>query len=358
MATLSPLRYILALSVLVLLFKTISGFSNSTFSFKNFGNGSNYESKLALYGDAKVVNGGSSVQITGFSSLRAGRIFYKKPIRLVGGNPMKFMSVSTRFTFSISPGNGDGLAFVVVPVGFPLAVFDGGSFGLLSGYKNRTFSVEFETLMDVKNGDLNGTHVGVDDSGLLSVKVGNVSSPDLVLNSGKKLQAWVDYEAGSKRLEVRLSEFGKMRPVDPLLSYPIDLSQMWKEREVFIGLSSSNGNSTQSCNLYSWSFKLRHVPQWMHSEPLDPKGLSNKPEYLSVPKKSDCFWRIIAALIFGTGCGALGVFFALFLCTIFGKRPPVVPEEYPPPSLGFVEYEKFKVVLDKAVDDGGNKLGV
>jgi hypothetical protein len=352
MATISPSRYILALSVLILLFKTISGFSNSTFSFKNFGNGSNYESKLALYGAAKVVNGGSSVQITGFSSSDSGRIFYKKPIRLVEGNgPMRTVSFSTHFTFSISPGNGYALAFVVVPFGVPLGVFDGGS-ELLSGHKNRTFGVEFKTFVDDKYGDLNGTHVGVDVSSPLSVKVGNVSSLNLVLNGGKKLQAWIDYEAGSKGLEVRLSELGEMRPVDPLLSSPIDLSYMWTEREVFIGLSSSHVNSTQKCNLYSWSFKLRSVPHWMHSQPVDPEGLSKKTEYLSVPKKSDCLWRIIAALIFGAGCGALGAFFVLFVWTLFGKRPPVVPEEYPPQPLGFVEYGKFTVIVEKAVEDG------
>ncbi|KAA8518982.1 hypothetical protein F0562_016244 [Nyssa sinensis] len=141
------------------------------------------------------------------------------------------LSFSTYFSFSMSPENGDGLAFVMVPVGFPLNVFDGGSFGFLGERKFRVLGFEFDTLMDDKYGDLNDNHVGIDLSSLVSVKASKVSSINLVLNSGEKLQAWIDYEVGSKRLEVRLTKFGEIRPVDPLLLYPIDLSQMWMEEE-------------------------------------------------------------------------------------------------------------------------------
>ncbi|GFY83718.1 concanavalin A-like lectin family protein [Actinidia rufa] len=353
MATVTSFRYISALSLLILFIKSVSADQNWSFAFKNFGNDSSFESKIALYGDAKVVNGGSSLEISGFSRLSAGRVFYKKPIKLFEENPKRTVSFSTNFTFSISPENGDGLAFVMVPVGFPSNVFDGGSFGLLSGNKNRIFGVEFDTWMDDKYGDLNGNHVGVDVNSLVSVKVGNVSSINLVLNSGKKLQAWIDYEAGSKRLEVRLSKLGEARPVDPLLLCPIDLSHIWKEEEVFVGLSSSSGNSSQRCNVYSWSFKLRLVPHWMHSQPLDPDSFSKKTKSPPAPNTRDCLLKVLAAMIFGTGIGALGAFFVLFVWTVFGNRRPVVPEEYSPRPVGF-EYENFKVVVDKATKDGKN----
>ncbi|CBI30447.3 unnamed protein product, partial [Vitis vinifera] len=174
------------------------------------------------------------------------------------------------------------------------------------------------------------------------ITVSNVSSIDLVLNNGERLNCWIDYEAGSKRLEVRLSKFGDIRPVSPFISHPIDLSEMWNEDEVYVGFSSSSGNSSQTCVVYSWSFNTRPVPHWMHSQPLDPKTLKEDMRPQTVHEKRACLLRVLAALIFGTGCGALGAFIALFLCTIFGNRRPVVPV---PEELCVVNSRSFCFVL-------------
>ncbi|CAK9158311.1 unnamed protein product [Ilex paraguariensis] len=353
MASFSTSRYFAALSFLILCFKTITADPNSSFSIKNFGKDSNFGSQISLYGDAKVVDDGLSVQITGSSISGAGRMMYKKHIKLVEGEPLKMLSFSTNFSFSLSPENGNGLAFVMVPIGFPLNVFDGGSFGLLgSERKTRFLCVEFDTSMDIKYGDVNDNHVGFDVDGFTSVKVSNVSSLNLVLNSGEKLQAWIDYEASSRRLEVRLNKLGELKPVDPLLSYPIDLSQMWNGEDVFVGLSSSSGNSSQKCNVFSWSFKLRRVPHWMHSQPIDPQTVVVKTKALTLHKRSDCVLRVLAVVIFGIGCGVFGVFMVLFLWTIFGNRRPVVPEEYAVHPVNELEYKKFNAVVDNAIQDG------
>lgn len=352
MAAFSTFRYLIVFYIPFLYFRTLTADAKSSFYFKNFTKDSNFESQLALYGDSKVVNGGLSVEITGSSISSAGRVLYKKPIKLLQGKPTSLVSFSSSFTFSMSRDNGDGLAFFMVPISFPVDVFDGGSFGLLGNRKIKVLIVEFDTSKDQKYGDVNGNHVGIDVSSFISVKVGNVSSISLVLNSGEKLQAWIDYEAGSKQLEVRLNKLGHMRPVEPLLSYSIDMSQMWKEDEVFVGLSSSNGNSLQKCNLYSWSFKPRQAPHWMHSEPLDPEAFMEETKAPKVHMRSDCFLRILSALIIGTACGALGAFFVLFAWTVFGgNRRPVVPEDYAMHPAEF-EYQKFKVVVDKHIEDG------
>lgn len=328
-----------------------------SFGFGNFGKDSNFESQLALYGDAKVVNDG--IQMSGSKGFSAGRILNKKPIKLVDGNPRTMVSFSMHFVFSLSRENGDGFAFVMLPVGYPFDVFDGGLFGLLGGRKMKFLAVEFDTFMDEKYGDVNGNHVGVDLSSFVSVKVRNVSSVKLgSMNSGEKLQSWIDYEASSKRLEVRLSKLGDIRPVDPLLSCPIDMSQMWKEDELFVGLSSSSGNSTQKCNIYSWSFKTRTTPQWMHSEPLDPQAFAVKKQEMKVQSRSDCALRILGALLMATGCGALGAFIVVIVWIILGSRRPVAPEDNPAVlehKKEFDEYKKFIVVVDKAMEDGKGK---
>ncbi|KAK1377474.1 Alpha-amylase inhibitor alpha subunit family protein [Heracleum sosnowskyi] len=344
-------RYIIFLPIFVICFDTLAADSRSSFYFKNFSKDSNFESQLNLYGDSKVGNDSLCVEITGSWFNSAGRVVYKKPFRLLEGKPSSLVSFSTYFSFSMSQDSGDGLVFFMVPVGFDLNEFDGGSFGLLGGTKMRFLSVEFDTFKDRKYGDLDDNHVGIDVDGFVSVKVSNVSFVNLVLNNGEKLQAWIDYEASSKKLEVRLSKLGHVRPVDPLLSYSIDVSKIWKEDEVFVGLSSSNGNSLQKCSVCSWSFKARQAPQWMHSEPLDPeKAVVEKTKVPTVHKRSDCFLKVLAALIVGTACGALGTFFVLFVWTISGasKRPvvPVLPEQYAVHPEEF-EYNKFKIVVEE-----------
>lgn len=358
MATFFMSGYFATLALLIFHFKVLNADPSSSFSFKSFGKGPHLESTIALYGDAKLVNGGSVFQLTDSVSSSAGRVMYKKPIKLVEGNPRNLASFSTNFSFSMSKDNGDGLAFIMVPSGFNLSMSGNTSFGLsleMDKSKFRVVAIEFDTLRDVKYGDLNENHVGIDVFSLVSVKVSNVSSHNIVLNSDKKLNSWIDYEASSKRLEVRLSYLDSAKPVDPLLSYPIDLSKLWNDEEVFVGLSSSNRNSSQICYLYSWSFKLRHVPHWMHSQPLDPKtfvkNLKTPPQPPTT--QTDCLLKVLGALIFGTACGALGASIVLYLWTIFANRRPVVPvPEDCAVHLADFEYEKFKVLVGKTVEDG------
>ncbi|KDP24510.1 hypothetical protein JCGZ_25074 [Jatropha curcas] len=338
--------------------KMLSANPNSSFSFLSFEKNPSFESDIALYGDAaNAVNNGSVLQLTRSVSSSAGRVLYKKPIKLVEGNPVNLVSFSTYFSFLMSPDNGDGLAFVMLSDASNISAFEYNvPFGLsLRSEKSNSeiVAVEFDTRRDDNYGDVNGNHVGIDVGGFVSVKVKNASSANLVLNNGKRLNSWIDYEAGSKRLEVRLSQYGYTKPIDPLLSHPIDLSQLWNNEKVFIGLSSSNGNSSQECFIYSWSFELRHVPQWMHSEPLDPQAFAKKVKPVVIHKRNACVLRVLAAMIFGTACGALGAFIVLYLWTIFGNRRPVpvVPEECSMQPVDF-QYKKFNVGLDKAVEDG------
>ncbi|KAL3531741.1 hypothetical protein ACH5RR_005262 [Cinchona calisaya] len=346
MASPSASRYFIAIPFLLLLYmKTLYADFNVSFASKS----SNFESLFAFHGDAKLVTGDdhmSVVQISGSVVPSAGRVLYRKPIKLVDGNPRKLVSFAMNFVFSLSSEKGDGLAFVMAPIGHPANVFDSGSFGLLVGSKIKFLAVEF---------DMNGNHVGIDVDSLVSVRVRNISSVNLTLSSGEKLQSWIDYEANSKRLEVRLGKLGEIKPVDPLLYYPVDLFMKWNKTEVLFSLSSASGNSSQKCNLYSWSLKLRTVPQWMHSEPLDPTALVVKKKVLKVHEKSDCALTILAALIFGTGCGALGALLVLFIWTIMGYKRPVVPEDYAVQAIDF-ESKKAKVV-DQSIKDVKNQLG-
>ncbi|KAE8686971.1 heme-binding-like protein [Hibiscus syriacus] len=350
MATFFISSYLTALTCLVF-FKILAAEQSSSFSFKSFGKDPKFESNIALYGDAHVVYDGSWIQLTDSVSWSAGAVMYKKPIKLVEGKVRNFASFSTYFSFSVSPENGDGLAFIMVPSSFKVDVSGNSSIGVSIGLnksKSGIAAVEFDTFKDAKHGDLSENHVG----SLASVKTRNLSSLNLVLNDGGKLHCWIDYEATSNRLEIRLSQSSSSRPDDPLLSYSINLSKLWND-EVFVGLSSSNGNSSQTCFIHSWSFKLRQVPNWMHSQPLDPVIAKNPKPLTAVPKSSKCFWKVFV-FVFGGACGALMASCVMYLWNVLGDRRPVVPEECGMNPVDF-DYKKVKVVVvEAAVKDGKN----
>lgn len=327
-------------------FEILSADQNSSSSSRNFGKDPIFGSDFGLYGDAEIVDAGFRIRLTNSVSASSGGVMYKKPIKFVQGKPRKFGSFSTQFSFSLSPENGGGLAtlvFLLVPRGFNASLLSKSSFGLSLRSKKRKTSfvaVEFGS-------SRNHLTVNLGRSGKV---MRNLSSATLVLNTGV-MNCWVDYEASSKRLEIRLSKSGESKPIYPTLSYKIDLSSVWSSEEAFMMLSSSNGNSTQACSIHSWNSKLLTFPNWMHSEPLNPES-QHKP--LVVKKEEDCFVRVVAALICGTVGGALAASCVLYLWTVFGSRRPVSPEEcavLPPVDL---EYNKVKV---KAAEKNGRQVG-
>ncbi|KAK3183055.1 hypothetical protein Dsin_030341 [Dipteronia sinensis] len=233
----------------------------------------------------------------------------------------------------------------MVPNGYRFTILGKSSFGLsmmgLHKSKSRVIIVEFDTSLDAEYDDLNGNHVGIDVDSLLSVKVCNISVQNMFLNIGKKLDSWIDYEASVKRLEVRLSH-SSHKPVSPLLSYSIDLLKIWNDAESVCGIDLFQWQyyADMFC-VYSWTFKSMHVPQWMHSQPLDTNEFANDTKFSQVlfPKRTDCLPIEFAALFFGTACGAFGTFIVLYLCSIFRERRPVVREECGVHTVVGLEYK-------------------
>ncbi|KAL6554666.1 hypothetical protein OROHE_007405 [Orobanche hederae] len=315
----------------------------------SFSNEPHLVSDLIFIGDAKFANNSSCIRLTNptVSSPSTGFLIRKKPINLFSSNSKskKPVSFSTDFTFSISPHKGDGLAFLIVPRNF-LSKFASGSFGVAKG--NRFLGVEFDTSVDENVRGPNANHVGVDVSSLVSMKTSNVSSINLVLNSGLKLHSWVDYDSNSKRIEVRLGKFGIARPYDPLLVYRVDLGEMWRNEEVLVGLSSSSGKSMQISSVYSWNFK-KSVPKWLHSQPLNPRVFSsNRSGDMLAKKKKICALGFLSGLVFMTGCGALLALVVLFLWASFEKSFEAVltiPGKCSVHSGVDFRYEKISIVV-------------
>ncbi|XP_019424965.1 PREDICTED: L-type lectin-domain containing receptor kinase VIII.2-like isoform X2 [Lupinus angustifolius] len=287
----------------------------------------NFDADIDLFGDAKVVVGeqesGSHVKLSRSSSSSSGLLLRRNPIKFVG--PTSF---STNFSFSISPDAGDGVVFVLVPgerdFSSKFSVND--SFGVF--VDENYVAVEFDTSKDDNVNDLNANHVGIDVGSIVSVAVANVSSINLVLNSGENLNAWVDYESGSKNLQVWLSKEGESRPKNVIVSHNIDLFKIWGDQNVFLGITSSSNhaNSKQVVSVYSWKLSLKNVDQ----------------------KNSFCTLRLLAGVIFGTGCVSMVTYVVLFMWVIFFQSHEEESlskiHDY---QLGEVRYERIDVAVDK-----------
>ena len=295
-----------------------------SFSSERFDKDGSFGSEIALYGDAEV--GSSMVRMFG-----KGRVMCKKPIRFFGTNP----GFSTNFSFSISDGYGESLAFLLVTNNLSLISTDGDK----SGVSPRFVAVKFVA-------DASGGHVAIDVGGEISAESSNLSDANLALNSELRLHSWIDYDGASKMIEVRLGKSGDLRPEKALVSCPIDLSNaLWRE-SMYVGISSSSGNSNQTSSIYSWSFEVKHGAAYlMHSEPLDPESVSvrsheDPPTHL---RRRSSPWKILVALLVGAVCGAVMASAVFLLRARVANRHPVAPVEYP---VLVMETGHEKFVLD------------
>ncbi|XVF83841.1 hypothetical protein PTKIN_Ptkin16aG0525600 [Pterospermum kingtungense] len=350
MATFSIHSYTFSFNLQIFIFLFLTSNPISSFAHQALGSNPSFDPLISLFGDAKVEDGGSHVLLTRHHAPSSGLLLLDKPFKFavkrnVGGRHMSF---STEFAFSMSPGKGDGLAFVLVPNGFQ-ARFEGqGSFGL-SG-ENMFLGIEFDTDRDDKVGDLNANHVGIDVGSLESVKFSNLSSHNLVLNNGEALKSWIDYDSTSKLLQVRLSKLGDKRPFNPILAYHVDLIQMWRNHDVFVGIVSTTneGSSSQSSiKVYSWRFRVAEVSSWMHSLPADPRVYADKETHEFRAERGKFFaLTFLAGVIFATGCGALFAFVMLFGWAILVSRHTEFPVHCQAGPEDF-RYEKVNVIVEK-----------
>ncbi|KAI4299470.1 hypothetical protein L6164_032930 [Bauhinia variegata] len=343
-------NYISIFCILIFCCSTLTARPTSSSPTRSLSTNPNFDPETDILGDAQIADDGSSVSLTRPSTSSSGLLLRKSPIRLAdatSGNPTSF---STEFSFSISPDDGDGLVLVLFP-GNVSSIFPGkGTFGL--SLENNFLGVEFDTSLDDNVGDLNANHVGINVANLVSSVVGNVSSINLVLNSGEKLKSWVDYNASSKRLEVRLSRLNEPRPFSPIIAHAIDLLKLWGNKDVFVGISSANGNSQQITSVYSWKLSLRVFPKWMHSLPVDPRGYSEQKhdENFRSHKRNYCPLSILAGLIFVTGSFALVAFLLLFMWAIFISKYEECPVKIPAHPADF-RYERIDVAIEKNTTD-------
>jgi hypothetical protein len=303
----------------------------------------NFDSGTALFGYADMVavnNGLRCVKLTRPSISRFGLLMHDESFKFLDGNhPTSF---STELSFSIFPVNGDvdGLVLDFVPSGYwSKWLTTGGSFALSE--ENRFLSVGFDAKMDGNVGDSNASYARINVNGV-------VSSSSLVLSNG--LKSWIDYDASSKRLEVRLAKSGDARPYNPIMARAVDLAEMWRDEDVRVGIASRNGM------VCSWRFRVRKFPNSIHTLPVDPRsyvGKEERGERVRTERRRVRPLSVAGCLIFATLCGASVAFVVLFLSVIFFKRHaaerPVYAVEFGYEKVAVVDVEKNRKDLNNSI---------
>ncbi|KAG9454588.1 hypothetical protein H6P81_007492 [Aristolochia fimbriata] len=202
------------------------------------------------------------LRLTNITSRLKGYAFHPTALRFKdGSNNNSAFSFSTAFAFAIVPQvpnlGGHGFAFALAPSLEFKGAHPSQYLGLLNASDNGNFSnhivaVEFDTVQDFEFGDINDNHVGIDINSMASNAT--VSAGDTHLQSGKTIQAWVDYDGENKVFNVSFAMSSTKPPLSNL-SFPVDLSPYLND-EMYVGFSASTGLLASSHYIMGWNFQM------------------------------------------------------------------------------------------------------
>ncbi|XP_066362840.1 L-type lectin-domain containing receptor kinase SIT2-like [Miscanthus floridulus] len=248
-------------------FSTVISSSNPPQFVYNGFTGSN----LTLDGSARITSDGL-IELTNDTSRIKGHAFYPSPLRFRHSPDSTVQSFSLSFVFglfsSFSDIRGHGLAFFIAPSTDFTGAFPIQFMGLLNSTdngnsSNHIFAVELDTVQNTEFGDIDNNHVGIDINSLSSLKSSTAGFHDdsngrftnLQLHGSGPIQAWVEYDGNTTRIDVTIAPLGMQKPVRPLLSLTYDLSTVITE-QAYIGFSSATGLNTGHHSVLGWSFGM------------------------------------------------------------------------------------------------------
>ena len=254
------------------IFLSFQSISAVDFVFNGFNS-----SDMLLYGSATVES--RILTLTNDTNFLIGRALYPQKIPAKKPNSSYVYPFSTSFIFSMVPYKntlpGHGMVFIFVPFTGIEGATSSQNLGLLNytngNSKSHVFGVEFDVFKNQEFDDISANHVGIDMNSLKSVEAHDAgywpnsqgsnntnsgaqdekSFKELKLNNGENYQVWIDYS--DSLINVTMAPVGLARPQRPLLSVPLNLSEVFED-EMYVGFTSSTGQLVQSHKLLAWSF--------------------------------------------------------------------------------------------------------
>ncbi|URE09151.1 lectin-like protein kinase [Musa troglodytarum] len=247
-------------------------------SFTNVANGTN----VVLLKDAGVGQGALQITpdtLTQISQLanKSGRVLLPKPFKLWEDVPATdgtnatttyVASFNTTFTINIYRPNGttpgEGFAFVIVPsLDAPPPGSEGRYLGLTNASldgdpSNHLVAVELDTVKESFDPDDN--HVGLDVNSVVSNVTANLTAFGIEIApvNATNYTVWVDYDGAARHIRVYMSVAGKHKLSAPVLSAPLDLSDVVLQNSYF-GFAASTGTTYQLNCVLAWNLTVEKL---------------------------------------------------------------------------------------------------
>jgi serine/threonine protein kinase len=197
-------------------------------------------SNLQLNGSAEIVS--RALRLTPIQPNIAGSAYSKQPI-----DPTQ--SFQTHFQFFLHDGTrSDGISFIIQNSGPSALGESGGHLGYVG--ISSSIEVEFDTFQN--SGDPDDNHIGVmlnDGGKTTSQPPGPKSLPSTLSLYGSRLNAWIDYDAPSQKLQVYIDP-GSARPSSPLLTATVK----FVGKSAFVGFTGGTGGFTANQDILNWQF--------------------------------------------------------------------------------------------------------
>ncbi|MFN6463805.1 MAG: DUF4347 domain-containing protein [Nostoc sp. DedVER02] len=226
----------------------------ASFDFTNFTS----TSGLKLNGSSAQF--GTALRLTPASSSQSGSVFYTTPIAFDTNTSFK-----TKFQFQLTGGTlgADGFTFVLqnsaAKENAKGSIGGNLGYGGISTAITKSLAIKFDTF---KNGtDPNNNNIAVLRDGNVNTALATTSSvtdsnlgTPIDLNSGTAINAWIEYDGNTDKLDVFLSQNGtKLPTAKAALSYKIDLTSVLGS-QAFIGFTAGTGSQFNAQNINSWTF--------------------------------------------------------------------------------------------------------
>ncbi|XP_010260207.1 PREDICTED: L-type lectin-domain containing receptor kinase VII.1-like [Nelumbo nucifera] len=275
-------------------------------------------SDLLFYGTATLES--RLLVLTNTTAFTVGRALYNSKIPTRAPNTSAILPFYTSFIFSIAPNNGQlsghGIVFIFAPTGGINGTTSSQHLGFVNhtnngNRNNHLFGIEFDVFKNQEFNDINDNHIGVDENSLTSktaepagywaedMNSRNGTFHDLTLNNGVNYQVWIDY---SDLLNVTMARAGMKRPQRPLISTPVNLSDILLD-EMYVGFTAATGRLVEYHRILAWSFSNSNASIG------DSLTTLNLPSF--VPPKNSVFRSkgfiagITVAVLFVLACSAV-----------------------------------------------------
>lgn len=219
------------------------------------------DSLLNLQGNAGIHDSG--LYLTGHGASEVGSAFFNEKVKSTAGFSAFFQfKLENRGPSSLansSQRGADGIVFIISS-----AANQYGGIGQGIGYQGigNSVGVEFDTYKNSTDAWENSeSHIAIDVNGVDIVTTPPAAYAMLAdgyFNNDGPFYAWIDYNADSHTMEVRINT-DDTRPSSATLTTTINLST-YAGDEYYVGFTSATGGSVEDHIIKQWDFSNTYVP--------------------------------------------------------------------------------------------------